>query len=175
MGASLSWFAVRGKTAEAVLQEFGLKNVGREHCETPYCGGALPSGWYLVIHGRHEFTNDEVRRLSQRCEVIACFVEEHVMVSRASSWKDGVQLWSVTHDAQEGDAHLDAQGKLPAEFTAICDRLTKQQEEEGGADFIFDIPVALARELVGYRHDETPAIAFVNFVKPTLFQRVFGR
>src|ERR1035441_6535497 len=88
MGASLSWFAVRGKTPEAVLQGFGLKNVGKEYCKTPFCGGALPSGWYLVIHGRHEFANDEARRLSRGCEVIACFVEEHVMLSSASGWKD---------------------------------------------------------------------------------------
>ena len=49
------------------------------------------------------------------------------------------------------------------------------QEEDGGADFIFDIPVTLAKEMTGYRHDERPEITFDNFVKPTLFQRVLGR
>jgi hypothetical protein len=175
MGASLSWFAIRGKAPEAVLQDFGLKNVGKEYCKTPFCGGALPSGWYLVIHGRHEFANDEARRLSRGCEVIACFVEEHVMVSRAAGWKDGEQNWSVTHDAQEGDGHLEVKGEPPEGFAAVRDHLTKQQEEEGGADFIFDIPVALSKEITGYRHDERPAITFDNFVKPTFFQRVFGR
>src|SRR5262245_33714293 len=66
-------------SAEAVLQDFGLKNVGKEYRETPFCGGTLPSGWYLVIHGRHKFTNDEVRRLSHGCEVVAC-------LSRSMSW-----------------------------------------------------------------------------------------
>ena len=174
MGASLSWFAIRGKTPAAVLHEFGLKNVGKEYHKTPFCGGALPGDWFLVIHGRHEFTNDEVRRLSRDCEVIACFVEEHVMVSRAAAWKSGEQIWCVTHDAQQGDGHLDVQGEPPAGFVAIRDRLTTQQEEDGGADYIFNIPVDLAKEITGYSHEESSVITFDNFVKPTFFQRVFG-
>jgi len=175
MGASLSWFAVRAKAPEAVLQDFGLKNVGNEYRETPFCGGKLPSGWFLVIHGRHEFTNDEVRRLSRGCEVIACFVEEHVMVSRTAGWRDGEQVWSVTHDAQEGDGHLDIQGEPPAGFAAIRDRLTRQQEKDNGADFIFSIPVDLAKEITGYSHEDRQQIAFDNLVKPTFFQRLFER
>jgi hypothetical protein len=175
MGASLSWFAIRGKTPEAVLQSFGLKTVGKEYHKTRFCGGVLPSGWFLVIHGRHEFANDEARSLSSGCEVIACFVEEHVMVSRAAGWKNGEQIWSVTHDAEEGDGHLGVEGEPPAGFVAIRDRLTKQQEEDGGADFIFNIPVDLAKEITGYSHERRPEIKFDNFVKPTFFQRMFGR
>ena len=174
MGASLSWFAVRGKTPEVILREFGLRNVGKAYHKTPYGGGALPSGWFLVEHGRHEFTDDEVRGLSRGCEVIACFVEEHVMVSRAAGWKIGEQIWSVTHDAQESDDHLEVVGKPPAGFDAIRDRLTKKQEEVGGADFIFNIPVDLAEEITGYSHESTPEIAFDFFVKATFFQRRLG-
>lgn len=175
MGASLSWFAVRGRKPEAVLQEFGLRNAGKEPCKTPFCGGSLPGGWFLVVHGRHEFTNDEVRSLSRGGEVVACFVEEHVMVSRAAAWKDRVQVWCVTHDAQEGDDHLEVEGEPPAGFSAIRDRRILQQKEEGGADFMWNIPVDLAKEIAGYSHEETPGIAFDNFVKPTFFQRMFGR
>ncbi len=172
MGASLTWFAVRGKPSVAVLHDFGLKNIGKEYCKAPYCGGSLPSGWYLVIHGQHELTNDEARQVSRGCEVVACFVEEHVMVSRAAGWKDGKQIWSVTHDAQEGDGHLEVEGQPPAVFAAIRERLTKQQEEEGGADFIFNIPVDLAKEMTGYSHEERPEIAFDNFVKLTYFLKL---
>ena len=157
------------------MQDFGLKNVGKGYRKTPFCGGALPGGWFLIIHGRHEFTNDEVRLLSRGGEVVACFVEEHVMVSRAASWKDGERIWCVTHDAQEGDEHLDVEGEPPVGFAAIRDRLTKQQQEDGGADYIFNIPVDLAKELTGYSHEETPEITFDNFVKPTFFERLLGR
>src|SRR6266545_7524665 len=97
------------------------------------------------------------------------------MVSRAAGWRDAKQMLCVTHDAQECDEHWDVEGEPPAGFAAIRDRLTKQQEEDGGADFIFNIPVDLAREITGYSHEERPEIAFDNFVKPTFFQRVFGR
>lgn len=174
MGASLSWFAVRGKSPKAVLQDFGLKNVGKEYQKTPFCGGALPSGWFLVIHGRHEFTKEEARSVSRGGEVIACFVEEHVMISRAAGWKDGEQVWCITHGAEESDDHLDVEGEPPAGFAAIRNRLTKQQEEEGGADFIWKIPVELAREITGYSHEGRLGITFDNFVRPTFLQRVFG-
>jgi hypothetical protein len=174
MGASLSWFAVRGKRPELVLQDFGLKSVGKEYRDTPFCGGPLPNGWYLVVHGRHEYTNAEAQRLSRGCEVLACFVEEHVMVSRAAGWKDGKEVWSVTHDAGQDDLHLEIQGDPPDGFTAIRDRLLRQQEEEGGCDFIFNIPVALAAEITGYCHEDSIADVFENFVKRTFFQRIFG-
>ncbi|MFN7141601.1 MAG: hypothetical protein ACK4UN_19945 [Limisphaerales bacterium] len=175
MGASLSWFAVRGKSPEAVLQEFGLRNVGKEYHDTPFSGGVLPSGWFLIIRGRHEFTNDEVRRLSRGCEVVACFVEEHVMVSRAAAWKGGEQIWAVTHDAQESDDHLDVEGEPPPGFISIRDRLTMQQGENDGVDFIFNIPVGLAKQITGYSHEDLPEVDFDNFVKPTFLQRVLGR
>jgi hypothetical protein len=116
-----------------------------------------------------------MQRLSRGCEVIACFVEEHVMVSRAAGWKNGQQIWSVTHDAQESDRHLKVEGEPPVGFAAIRDRLTKQQEEDDGADFIFNIPVDLAKELTGYTHEEEPGVTLDNFVKPTLLQRMFGK
>ena len=174
MGDSLSWFAVRGKTPEAVLRDFGLKNVGAAYRDTPYCGGMLPSGWFLVTHGWHEFSTNEVRSLSRDCEVIACFVEEHVMVSRAAGWKDGKQIWSVSHGADDSDDNLEVEGEPPAGFPMIRDRLIKQQEEDGGADFIFNIPIDLAKEITGYSHEDSLEISFDNFVKLTFFQRLFG-
>ena len=96
------------------------------------------------------------------------------MVSRASCWKNCEQIWKVTHDAQQDDAHLGVEGEPPAEFSAIRDCLTKKQEEDGGADFIFNIPVDLAHEVTGYSYDETPEIVFDNFAKPTFFRRLLG-
>ncbi len=157
------------------MGDFGLRNVGRQCLATPFCGGRLPSGWYLVIHGGHEFTIEEAARLSRGCELVACFVDERVMVSRAAGWNDGREVWSVIHEAGEDPLHLDVRGVPPAGFAAIRDRLTKQQEEDGSCDFMFDIPVSLAAELTGYRHDVGPGVALENFAKPSFFQRIFGR
>ena len=95
-----------------------------------------------------------VQRLSAGCEVITADVEEHVMVSVATGWKDGQRVWSVTHDAQREMEHLQAEGELPAVFTSIRDRLRAEQQEAGGrradVDHLFDVPVELAQTLTGY-------------------------
>ena len=180
MGASLSWYAFRGKSSEAILNDFGLEKVTETCCNSPYRGGMLPSGWFLVCHGRHEFTDDELQRFSQGCEVIACFVEEHVMVSKASGWKQGQEIWSVLHDAQEDHLHLDFQGGLPETFAAIHQRLVKQQEAESDCDCVFDIPVEVAASIVGYNHetgpkDAGPTFTMDNFVKRPWWKRLFAR
>ncbi|MDB6021925.1 MAG: uncharacterized protein JWQ04_1782 [Pedosphaera sp.] len=180
MGASLTSYAIRGKSPETVLQDFGLQKARDKNRKTRFCGGPLSGGWYLIKYGRHEFTDKEMVRLSQGCEVVACFVEEHVMVSRAAAWKDGREIWSVTHDSQEDLRHLEARGDLPAGFAAIRDDLTRQQEEdaedeENACDFMFDIPVTLAAEIADYRYDEMREGKFETLEKPSLMQQLFGR
>ena len=110
------------------------------------------------------------------------------MVSKATGWKDGQMVWSVTHDAQKDKRHLDVQGTPPAEFAAIRDGLFAKQTP--GCDYIFDIPVETARSITGYRHDQdVPGLSGEVFEvlagappqssappkKPTFFGRLFGR
>jgi len=118
-------------------------------------GAELAGGWYLVVSNDEglAFTDDEiVSSLSALGEVITCFVEEHVMCSFAAAWKGGVRVWSILHDSSEGLNHLDTQGDLPPGFPAIRDELVAKQTT-GDCDYIFDVPVEVARSLVGYRHD----------------------
>ena len=65
--------------------------------------------------------------------------------------------WSLTHDAQQGRDHLEAQGELPPAFSSILSQSKAKQHDADanvqGVDFIFDVPVELAQSLVGYRHD----------------------
>jgi hypothetical protein len=91
-------------------------------------------------------------------ETVYCFVEEHVMVSAASLWRDGKQVWRVTHDGQESADHLSTDGVAPPAFASIRDKYLAVQaaEREEDVDHIFDIPVELARELTGFRHDQEP-------------------
>jgi hypothetical protein len=100
----MTWFAVRGKKPEAVRAELGLHGTGQSVAFPPphIAGAALPGGWYLVQRLRFECRDDGVlSRLSIGCEVISLFVEEHVMVSRLSGWKDGKRLWSVLHEPEK--------------------------------------------------------------------------
>lgn len=80
------------------------------------------------------------------------------MFSEAAGWRDGRQEWRVTHRGEDGPMGLDVSGTPPSQFAAIRDDLSARQDAEGGAaaevDFLFDIPVALAQSLTGFRHDE---------------------
>lgn len=198
MSYSQSWLAVRGKQPAAVLEALGLRVTGtrEEIAESPIVGAELPSGWYLVVAGRsgHGLMLDQtVQRLSAGCEIVTCDVEEHVMVSVATGWKEGQRVWSVTHDAQRDMGHLQVEGELPATFASIRDRLRSEQQTAGGSkadvDYIFDIPVELAQTLTGYRHDadipgagaapfevlvETSSSAPASAGRPSFLKRLFG-
>ena len=162
MGYSLSWLAVRGKSPQVVRDELGFRPTGEreEFPESKLSAVEMPNGWYLIVSQRSELVASDaaMQRLSSSGgELVTCFVEEHVMFSSATGWKDGSKTWSVFHNAQDRRDHLDTQGKLPPVFSSIVEDLkTKQREADANkrrVDFIFDVPVALAHKLVGYRYD----------------------
>ena len=164
MGVSLSWMAVKGASRDSVLNALGLRGTQsfEELPESHLTGVLLPSGWYMVVANRGEypaFMEDKTfARISASTEVVTCFVEEHVMCSHASQWRDGRELWSLMHTADTGGIeHLEVKGEPPPFFGSIQERLRGKQQEAGGknaeVDYIFDIPVETAKHLTGYRHD----------------------
>jgi hypothetical protein len=158
MGYSLSWVAVNA-VPQAVYAALDVQPTG-ERREDAFRRGSVSAlllgGRTVVVFGHKELKNDQLAAVSRVGETIYCFVEEHVMVMVASLWRDGKQVWRVTHDGQESARHLSTDGDVPPEFTPIRDKyLAKQAEEpEEDVDHISDIPVELARELTGYRHDQ---------------------
>jgi len=162
MGFSISWVAVKGRSKPAILAELGLQETGSPESvsDWPIGGADLPGGWYLLFLDDllHPFTEDAaLSSLSKGCYVVACQVEEHVMASAAFAYRDGRKTWDVTHEAELGKRHLAENGELPAEYGQVRDGLLKEQDvgdrEEHGVDYVWDIPVTLAYEVVGFRHD----------------------
>jgi hypothetical protein len=161
MGFSVAWVAIRGKTRARVLDELKLTATGEreEAPESPIVGTSLPGGWYLVFGNRFDFTELlPLGWLSIDAELVTCAVEEHVMCSEASGWRNGERTWSVAHDAQKGLTHLAVVGDAPPILPGIHEGLAKRLEAAGGkdasdVDYIFDVPVELAAILTGFRHD----------------------
>ncbi len=179
MGASLSSIAVKQKSPEMVREAFGLRPTGKHGTfrSAKFSGAMLPSGWYLVCLNRHEFSDAQMRQLSSGDgEVVACFVEEHVMVSKAAGWKDGRELWAVTYESVlvKNPFVLDVRGTPPPQFARIRDGLFAKQTPDT-CDYIFDIPVSLAADIVGFRYDERSEVDFEVLEKPSFFSRMFGR
>jgi hypothetical protein len=178
MGYSLSWLAIKSKAPQAVLDELGFRRTGerQEIPEAALTAAEMPNGWFLIVSNEDEkvATDAVLERLTAGCEAVTCFVEEHVMCSSSTGWKDGRKCWSILHDAQKGRGHLEAEGQLPSSFNSIRDRLLSKQQEENArraeirrpliarkvvsssdmaCDYIFNIPVEVACELTGYQHD----------------------
>jgi hypothetical protein len=157
MGYSISWIAIRGKDRDVVCSEFHVEPTGEfeDVPESPVVGARLPTGWYLLfINDRSLPGSGVLGKLSTRAELVCCFVEEHVMCSSASGWQNGKEQWSVTRDAQQGLTHLESTGDLPWAYAAIHDDLSRKQVGKTNVDYLFDIPVELAKSLTGFRHDE---------------------
>ena len=162
MGFSLSWVAVPAVARGQLLDVLKLSPTGwlEDVPEAEASGIGLPSGWYVVVRNRYDVTNvvqSDLAELSRMFRVVACGVEEHVMASWACGWHAGREAWSVAHDGQADLRHLVAVGDLPPEYSAVRDRsLAEQARDPEGADYAFDVPVALAEWLTGFRHDFTP-------------------
>ncbi len=160
MGYSLSWAALKGGNLQTACAALGLRATGKreEIAESKIVGAALPTGWYLVQFDRSEMEDREIARYSQSGEVVCCYVEDHVMVSWASGWREGKKVWSVVHDCEEDRFHLDIQGKAPSELKDIAERRIAEQRAEGGekadVDLVYDVPADIAKALTGYRHDQ---------------------
>jgi hypothetical protein len=163
MAFSLSWVGVKGKTAETVRNELGLHAMGgrEELPDSDITGVSMPGGWYLIVANRfgHKLLHERnLKTVSASAELVTCEVEEHVMVSIATGWKNGQRIWSVGHDAQKEQEHLVDWGELPAIYADIKNQLEADQQAAGGekadVDYIFDIPVELAEKLTGFRHDK---------------------
>lgn len=143
--------------------------------EAELAGVPLHGGWFLlVVQGiEHRLTDPAVlSQLAKRWRCLSCVVEEHAMVSYATLWRAGHMAWSVGHDAQKGILHLEATGDLPPSFRDLRDRTLQEQTRLGGQaaeeDLVFEVPLLLARELVGFKHDEAPTHPFES--EPRVFE-----
>ena len=166
MGWSLSWAALKGGNLQTACAALGLGRTGKreEIAESRIVGAQLPTGWYVVQFNRSEMEDRELAHLSRSGEVVCCFVEDHVMVSWASGWREGNKVWSVVHDCEKGRFHLDIKGEAPSGLKVIAERLIAKQHAAGGekadVDHVYDVPAELAKELTGYRHDqEIPGVS----------------
>jgi len=174
MGYAISWLAIKGKPEELVVAELGLAPTGEmaEYGDSLFTGRKLPSGWFLLVIDKceHKFVNpNSLAPLSQGCEVIATSIEEHVMVCSSELWRNGAQVWRIEHDAQKSIEHIAASGSLPADYSTIEQEHAEEQKQAGGSeadtDYFFEIPLHIAKNIVGFKHDEVdPAIEDGGFM-----------
>lgn len=163
MGFAITWCAIREAAAEEFLNELGLRATGEieELPESPISIASLDTGWRVLWCNEYAcpfLRPKDLAGLSSRREVLLCRVEEHVMASSSEMWSGGERQWWLSHEGEGGPKGLDTDGRLPECFAKIRDEMEKAQQAEGGdradVDHIFEIPLKVAQQLVGFKHDE---------------------
>jgi hypothetical protein len=163
MGYSLSWIAVKERPNEEIQRILGLRKTGKhgDYGKHSLVGHQLRDGWYILIANTSEdrITKGKIlTKLSKGCQAVACSIEEHVMFSSCAFWNKGKKIWSVKHRGEEGAFDVVNSGKLPENYSLLKDQFIAKQKSEGGeraeVDHVFELPLSLAKQLVGFKHDE---------------------
>lgn len=157
MGYRVLLIAIEGKEPAAIHEQYGVAPTEQyeEIPESPVTGAVLPIGAYLLYINGEIVPDDRVlSRLSKGASLMACYANETVMDSLVCAWKDGIERWSVFHDAQQGVEHLESEGELPEELKPIREKLVAEQAASQSTDYIFDIPIELFAALGGIRYDQ---------------------
>ena len=185
---SRTWLAVKGKAADAVCRDLELRAGMAVTRPRRFAleGAASDAGWYLIVADgwNHRLVQEPVlTRLSAGCEVLTCSVDEGNLSSAATGWRDGRRLWSVSYEGEDTPAEVAVEGDLPVTFAIIRQEQTAKSHAEDAGDLLldplFEIPIELVRNAVGYRPDE-PSRAFdgrftvLEAINPTFMQRLFG-
>lgn len=160
MGFRISWLAFESVEKAALLEALDFKDTGEadEANESPFSAVQLRNGWSIIWSNDFEWAATQPIKLSFPTKrIVSCQLHEGLMYSAVHGAEDGIELWSVIHDAQQSLHDLSVSGDPPEEFPAIKDGLFGEQEKEdaGSAevDFVFDIPIELAASITGFRHD----------------------
>src|SRR5450432_1775921 len=98
MGFAISWLAFRRAKAQ-VLAAVQMGDTGEpdEANEAPISGAEFPGGWYILFLNDYDHrlvSSASLSRLSNGCQVIACRIEEHLMVSSAVMYENGQPIWA---------------------------------------------------------------------------------
>jgi hypothetical protein len=160
VGFSTSWFGFRGcgikEVAALVGREVGSSS---EDFDAPINAFCSDKNWGFIILDCCTFPNppdSDLSVFSQGKEMVVVHIEEHTMFARAELWSDGNNIWRIWHSGDENVMDLHTTGDLPTSFEPLKQQAFSRQVKESDVDCVFDLPLDLAAELTGFRHDEGP-------------------
>jgi hypothetical protein len=191
MSFNLAWFAVHGIDPEDFLELAGFEDTGEadEYFDAPHSCGELPDGWFVLVTDKADLADAaRLAKWSAGGRLIACVILEDQSTSLSMEWRDGKQVWSVYWDGAAEHKQLQVEGKLPDSFEAIHADIANLQaeadkartdgartdgDEEGETDLVFELPLDLAEEITGFRHDQLgfdDDIPVFNVLEPIHFE-----
>jgi hypothetical protein len=159
MGISLAWVAVEALPVDEALRRLLLARTG-EPCEFQHVtvsSHPLPYNWLLVtaMGCDHRVIRPEsMAAISAGCRAVACSVEEHVNFASTELWSDGLRTWHVQHEGDRDVENITYAGSPPPRFFELLSTVESGDSENLQGHFHMDIPLLLAKDISGFRHDE---------------------
>ena len=173
MGFNGCWVAVKDKSVKDLSVLIGFEAVPESSISHPmevvHSAGEA-SGWGFVVTTDFEdrLLNEKLlRQLSSDTRLIVCMVCESTMCASSEFWASGQRVWSIAHDSQTGNlTHLDVEGeRLPKSLENYRAKAIAKQGDDVDVDHMFDVPLYVAREMTGFKHDD-------ELPKGALFQEI---
>lgn len=164
MGVRLNWLAVEGADKAALLARLSFVESGTASDEltSPLACGEFPGGWLVLVSDDMGFDLDQALSLASADRLaVGCEMEEHVMFSRLRAFRDGALAWAVTHDPDIDPHGVTVEGEPPPPFADMRAALSAEQAgDDGGVDYMFDLPFRLGEQLCGYAYDVMRPVAW---------------
>ena len=161
MGWSVSWVAVKGREPADVFRALGLEETGVSVGEfiRPFATCQTPSGWLIIQSNNFDYFGPaRLAQISTGAEAIGVQAEDHVMVSGIRAFRDGVEVWSLSHDPEVEQDHAATTGTPPDWLADIVSRLRSESEADDDpqfkVDYVYEAPFEAAMRICGFRHDE---------------------
>lgn len=156
MGFKISWLAFEGMTKPSMLELLDFRDLGTEDeaNEAPFSAAQLASGWSVIWSNDFGWVETQALQwLGAHGRTLTCQVHEGIMFSAVHGTEENVERWSVQHDSERGLRDLQIAGTPPDALDGIKAKLLAEQDGSEDVDYVFDIPVELAFQLTGFRHD----------------------
>ena len=167
MGFHISWIGFNGVRKADVLDVAGLYDTGEpdEALEEPFCCAELPTGWTILWANDPTYAEDQIKTLSANHAALSCIIMESAMISVAAFHVRGELLWNVSHEGNLSVPTLILTGAVPPQTTTLREEMLAKQKIEDeklpehkagflGVDYVFEVPVMLAKSICGFRYDQ---------------------
>jgi hypothetical protein len=157
MGMASDWIGVRGLSAAEVLKVLALCDTGERvgYHEDDTTMLKLPNGWIIVQAEMGSFLDiDPIKQmtLGGKAEFVHALAEEHSMVSSAMYLNKAKLLWRAECSGGNLTIKMEKDFILDPEYEEIKERI-EREAKENGYSASFEIPIAFAEKLTGFRYD----------------------
>ena len=119
--------------------------------------------WLVVIGDGFDHMNEVKRaqaaKLSDEGDVLYLYTDDAAMAFEVALFSEGKERWAVAYDGSDGVTAPTFEGHVPWDLRVLLGRLEKEQAKSGGpkaeTDHIYELAPLYAKDVVGFRHDES--------------------